>query len=472
MADGDSTVTALEWPSEPFEKGAEMDELGVSGLRQNRGVIMEEPLRQLQGQRGRKVFREMSLMDDVVSGALAAIKMLVRQVDWWEEPASNDNPDDIANAEFLGEVREDMSHTWEDFISDTLGMVIYGWSYHEIVYKRRSGSNPQPGLASRFDDDRIGIRKLHVRGQDTLERWDIDEDGGIKGMVQQVDGKRYYIPIEKALLFRVDSHKNNPEGQSMLRGAYRSWYFKKRHQEIEAIALERDGTGIAVAWVPPKILASGATPADRAIRTEVEKIVVNLRVDEQAGILMPLAYDANGKKVYDLELMASPGTRSIESDKVINRYDRGIAGSMLADFILLGHEQHGSHALSSDKTTLFATALGSILDSAQAVLNRHLVPRLFRLNGIDADDLPRWQHGDIESVALSELAGFVEAMARAGAPIFPDDELEDHLREMANLPKRATVSGDLDTAMMMDEGRLPPAPTDAQVETNEEEGLG
>jgi hypothetical protein len=291
-------------------------------------------------------------------------------------------------------------------------------------------------------------------------------------MVQLYEGKPYTVPIEKALLFRVGAHKNNPEGQSMLRGAYRSWYFKKRHQEIEAIALERDGTGVAVAWVPPKILAAG-NAADRQIKDECESIVVNLRVDEQAGILMPLAYDDAGNKVYDLELLASPGTRQIESDKVINRYDRGIAGSMLADFILLGHETHGSFALSSDKTTLFATALGSVLDAIAAVLNRHLVPRLFRLNGVDADELPEWRHGDIEHVALSELAGFLEAMARAGAPLFPDDDLEDHLRELADLPKRSAESATEGLSVPEEEtgGGMPAALTDAELATVEEEGV-
>jgi hypothetical protein len=34
---------------------------------------------------------------------------------------------------------DDMSHTWDDMISEILTMLVYGWSWHEIVYKKRVG---------------------------------------------------------------------------------------------------------------------------------------------------------------------------------------------------------------------------------------------------------------------------------------------------------------------------------------------
>ena len=59
------------------------------------------------------------------------------------------------------------------------------------------------------------------------------------GMTQQPppDYGLLTIPISKAMLFRTESAKDNPEGRSILRNAYRSWYFKRRIQEIEACLL-------------------------------------------------------------------------------------------------------------------------------------------------------------------------------------------------------------------------------------------
>ena len=34
---------------------------------------------------------------------------------------------------------DDMQSTWTDTVSEILSFLTYGWSYHEIVYKRRSG---------------------------------------------------------------------------------------------------------------------------------------------------------------------------------------------------------------------------------------------------------------------------------------------------------------------------------------------
>ena len=36
---------------------------------------------------------------------------------------------------------------------------------------------------------------------------------------------------------------------------------------------------------------------------------------------------------------------------------------------------------------------------------------------------------------LEGLGGFVESLMRAGAPIFPDEELENHLRRAGGLPE-------------------------------------
>ena len=61
------------------------------------------------------------------------------------------------------------------------------------------------------------------------------------------------IPLEKALHFRTTSVKNNPEGRSILRTAYRSWYFKTRIQEIEGIGIERNLAGFPVLYAPPDL---------------------------------------------------------------------------------------------------------------------------------------------------------------------------------------------------------------------------
>lgn len=151
--------------------------------------------------------------------------------------------------------------------------------------------------------------------------------------------------------------------------------------------------------------------------------------------MLPLAYDENGNKAYEFELLSTQGRRSFDTGAIVTRYNQQKAMSLLADFILLGHENVGSFALSSDKTELFSVALESILDNIEDVLNRYAIPRLLKVNGIEAGaGMPQFRHGDIEKPDLANLIQYVQGLANSGAPIFPDILLENHMRGLADLP--------------------------------------
>lgn len=420
---------------EVISLAVDLIEIGRTGLQRMGGHVYEEFLPDLMGRRAVKVYKEMSENDPVVGAILFAIDMLMRQVIWNVEPFSQRQVD-LKAADFLKSCMEDMSSTWEDTISEILSMLPYGWSYHEIVYKRRLGDSRDPTKRSRFDDGRIGWRKLPIRAQESLFAWEFDEAGGVQAMVQQAapDYHMRTIPIEKALLFRTRAHKGNPEGRSILRSSYRPWYFKKHIEEIEGIGIERDLAGLPVAWVPPKLLSPNATPADRTLLEEIKRIIVNVRRDEQEGVIFPLIHDESGNKLYDFSLLSTGGQRQFDTDSIIGRYDQRIAMTSMADFILLGHENVGSFALSSSKTNLFAVALGAWLEAVAGVFNRHAVPRLFQLNDFDLEELPQLVPGDIEVPDLKELAEYIQSLSGAGMPLFPDEALENHLRQVAGLP--------------------------------------
>lgn len=373
--------------------------------------------------------------DPVVGSILFAIEMLIRKVDWRVKPATDD-PQDIAKAEFVESCMDDMSHTWDDMMAEIMSMLVFGWSFHEITYKRRLGQQDDPTKRSKHKDGLIGWRKISIRSQDTLYKWEFDDGGGIKAMIQQAppNFKLNRIPIEKSLLFRTTSRKNNPEGRSVLRNAYRPWYFKKNIEEIEGIGLERDLAGLPVAWIPPELLSDDASNEEKQVLNEIKTIVQNVRRDEQEGVVFPLAYDDEGNKMYDLELLSSGGQRQFDTDKIISRYDQRIAMTVLADFILLGHENVGSFALSENKSDLFSMSISAWLDSIAEVFNRHAIPRLFKVNGVDLENLPQLVYGDIEKVNLESLADYVNALSGAGMPIFPDEKLEQYLKDVADLP--------------------------------------
>lgn len=434
--------------------------VGGTGLKQTAGYIHEEFLRELAGQRGMRKFREMAENDYVCGAFLFAIETLIRGVEWTVQPA-DDTSEAEDGATFAEEVFADMRTSFDAMLSEICTMFTYGHAPMEITWKRRTSAPDEMGLPqSKFDDGKIGVRSIALRGQETIINWDIDdEDGTILGLHQQPWNRTsVYIPMAKLLLFRTSAVKNNPEGRSILRTAYRSWYFKNKIEEIEAIGVERDLAGLPVVRIPQQFMAPDATPDDKRIYEAYKQLVTRIRRDQQEGIVLPSTKDKEGEYLFTLELLSTGGSRSFDTNKVLTRYDRAVATAVLADFIFLGQQAVGSFALSSDKTALFAAAIQSFLNNSIAKnLNENLLPRLWHLNGLPVETMPKLVPADIEEASLTEVMAVIGGMAAAGAPMFPDRELENALRKRAGLPPAPEDGPDMPTP-------LPPAGADGQAD--------
>lgn len=411
-------------------------ELGQIGLKERKGVIAEEWLAQLRGDRGRKVLRQMADNDPIIGASLHALAQLCRGAEWTTRPPDDGSEDDD-DVIFAEGCRHDMSHSWESLIGEIMfGMPTYGWQLHEVMYKRCQGEVPdRPGESSRYSDGLIRWRKLPVRSQDTLVRWAFDDEGGLAGMVQRLDsGNEVTIPIDKAALFRTTTARGNPEGRTVLRAAYRPWWLKTRVEEQEAIGIERDLTGIPHFEVPAELLASGAAPEYVAAREAFEDIGKNLRRDEQSSVITPLAYDEHGNQRYKFSLLGSPGTHAIDTAPIITRHNQTMAMTLLADVILLGHEKVGTQALAVSKVDLLASSLDAWLDGIGEVFNRHLLPRLFSLNGKPTGAIPTYEHRSVKPDDVAAMVEQIAKLAQAGTPLFPDEGLEDWLAEQVGYP--------------------------------------
>ncbi len=387
-------------------------EIGTTGLNRFGGQVYEEFLTELQGQRGIKIYKEMSNNDAIVGAILFAIEMALREVPWFTEPEGS------KEAKFLQECMRDMSHTWRDFISEILSMLPFGYSWFEIVYKKRDGEK------SNFSDNRIGWRKFGYRAPETLVNWIFDDEGGIRAFVQSSapSYNQIVIPIEKSILFRTRKHKNNPEGRSVLRNAYRSWYFKTNLEALEGISLERSFAGLPVMHLPQGA-STGTGASDEAA---AKSIVRKIRIDEQMGVVLP-----NG---WDLKLEGSEGRGLDVFGKSISRYRQEIMLSVLATFIALGMEKVGSFALARESRDFFQIALQGWIDNISETLNEFAVPKLLKLNNFDPMSA-RIKSGTVGQVDLEVMSNYIMRLSQVGA-LNPDPPLETYLREVAGLPSR------------------------------------
>ena len=402
-------------------------------------LFFEEFLPELRGGKGVQAYTEMADNDATVGAILFAIEMLMRQCTFHVEPGG-DHPKDKEAADFVESCMDDMERTWADTLSEILSFLTYGWSYHEIVYKRRAGKTSSPVTNSKYRDGLIGWRKLPIRSQDTLYGWVYREGtDDLIGMIQAPppDYVHCMIPLEKALHFRTRSRKDNPEGRSILRTAYRAYYFKKRLEEIEGYGMERDLAGFPVLYAPPDFPIWEDDPEMMQTLARAEQIVSSIRRDAREGLVLP-----GGENGWKLELLASGSRRQFDTNAIIDRYDKRIATSVLADFVMLGQQQVGSFALADNKTKIFALAIGTYLDVICEVFNSQAIPRLIDVNGDHFQgitDYPKLVHGDIEDQDLQQFATFLKEMIGSGV-IVPDEALEEEVRRVGGLPQRRETS--------------------------------
>jgi len=413
--------------------GANFGMIGSSGLERYGGTIYEEFLSALRMPDCLKIYKEMGWNDATIGAVLFLFEELARRADWGIQKGG-DKPIDIEAADLVEECRNDMEQPFSNYITEALSKFTYGWSIHEIVYKIRRGYSRNPKYNSKYNDGKIGWRSIPGRSQDSWNNWIFnDNTGELKQFEQLVPstGEIIKIPMEKCLHFRTTANRGNPEGRSLLRIAYRAWFFKKYIEEIEAMGIERELAGLpklTVAegldiWEPNNAKAV-------ALRAEAEKIVANIRRDKNAGLVLPFGWE--------FDLVTTGGNRQINTNEVLNRYDQRIAGSMLADIIMLGADKVGSFALADVKKSLIAAALEAQVQEIADIFNKYAIPRLLEINGFrikDLTDFPKLVVGEIEAPDINNVADFLLKLQKLGLNVFPSEKLEKYLNSIAGFPQ-------------------------------------
>lgn len=403
-------------------------EIGGTGINVSGGRVFESRLRNLQGARRNIVLREMSETDSVVAGMLSAFTTLALTADRIINPGDEDTPADKEAADYVDGAIDDMSMGWKDTLGGIYTMLPFGHAPIEVVYKLRMGDGRDPTRRSKFDDGRIGWRKWALRPQDTIERWAIDDDGGIRGVYQRIGTTRseeVFIPIEKMLLFRTSAKKNNPEGQSILEAAYRDWFYKRHFQELEAIGVKRDLAGFPVMSFPDKEEIWSA--ANQAKRTEAEKLVASIDRDEYEGLVKPLSVV--------FELLKGAGARQFDLEKIFARLTLWMAFATFTEFMTVGHEGSGSLALKRESVRLFLMAQQAYLEQTADIINRFAIPPLISLNDIPVTSMPWMTFGPVDKPNAKEIVEVLKSMVDAGAEVWPNDPLTRFLFALMGLPE-------------------------------------
>jgi len=428
--------------------------LGVSGQNVRNGQIRsDEFIPELRGKAAIRKYREMRDNDSTIGAVMYAAEQVLRDVKLKVEPA-NDTPAAKTEAEFVESILDDMEHSLDDHIAEALSSLSYGFAWFEVVYKRRVGPTQRSYKKySKHTDGRMGVRKIVCRAPWTVSRFDVEPvSGDVLGIYQDVGygSGKHYIPTTKSLYYRTTVLNGDPSGRSILRNAYSSYVYLNNLQNIEAIAVERELAGIPIARIPSEYLSADASAAQSGFVGNLQQILRDVKFNEQGYIITPSdTYpDKDGSptniRLVDVELMSSSGTRNVDIDPIVRRYQHDIARSVLSEFLMLGGGNNGSYALSKSKTDLFLRALESYIQAIVDVLNKQLVERLWQLNGLNYDLMPCIKAGDVAPHDLREISGFLRNLNSADITVSDHPEVIQDLMAIAELNYDPTVTTETD----------------------------
>lgn len=386
----------------------------------------------LRDKQGLREYYKMKRLDGTVRGGLRLLKTPIQAGRWFIEPASTSTRD-VNIAKFVeNNLFNGLNVSWSALINDILLFCEYGYMPFEKVYDRNIKGE-------------IVLRKLAPRHPLDIREWDYDESGGPNGIVmeQRQTQDPIFIPIAKLANFALEPEAGDMTGISVLRSAYKHYYYKDTFYKIDAIQKERHGIGVPMIKLPP-----GFSAADKKVADELGR---NLRTNERAHVVLPPSWEF---------MFAELSGRPVDCLKSIDHHDKKIMSNILAPF------QDESN-VDPKSTDLFYKSTRYIGLTICDVFNRHIIPQLVDFNFILGPDR-KYPQLRVRRVGEQEDARTMSFSLRnlVGAGIIiPDDKLEDFARKEIDLPPRDADSA-RDWVIAPTQSGLQATPPGTQPNTN------
>jgi hypothetical protein len=400
LADGHNVQTS--------PASADVSEIGTSSASPFTSQFRKEYNRDLRGIEGLRHYDQMRRSDGTVRSTLRLVKTPVLAARWFIEPYLKEGKEeprkvDKTAADFVySALFEEMSISWSQVLIEALLMADFGYYMFEKVWENRV-------VDGKF---RTVLKKLAPRHPMDVKDWKFDANGGPAGVWMYGDTglpqDDYFIPISKLLIFTFDRECGNIEGISVLRSAYKHWYYKEQLYKIDAIQKERHGIGVPIIKLPV-----GFSKKDMAVAQQLGR---NLRTNERAHVVLPPLWDI---------VFAKLEGHVVDAIKSIDHHNREIEKNILGSFIEGGAKD--------EDQVMFLKATRFIADIVCEVFNLYVIPQLIDFN------FSRAKYPKLHARRIGEQADWrtisfaIRNLIGAGV-LVPDDRLERHIRSEMDLP--------------------------------------
>jgi len=414
------------------------EKVGAPGTAIYGGLIQRnEKNQKLSGTRRYVTFSDTLVNVAIVGAGVRYFLNLIARAEWTAQPV-DDSPKAKEMADLVTEVLDDMETPWRRVVRRAAMYKFYGFSIQEWTAKMR-------------EDGVIGFLDVEPRPQQTIDKWDRDENGRIVGVVQ-VDPQTYReIPIPRTKLVYVvdDTLDDSPEGLGLFRHLVPVTDRLRAYENLEGYGFETDLRGIPVGRAPKALLQklvneNKMTKAqmDDALQVMQDFVENHIRQPETGLLLDSLTYQTTDDKgtpsqvkQWDLELLKGSSTGMKEVGEAIRRLTHEAARILGVEGLLLGEGPSGSRALSEDKSHNFFLIVESCLAELKESFQKDLLGPMWKLNGFDPDLMPDLMPSAVKFHEISEITQALNDLASAGAPLAIDDPVVNEIRDLLGLPR-------------------------------------
>ncbi len=414
----------------------------------------------------------------IVGAGVRFFLNLIAAAEWRFVPA-DDGPEAQRFAELTEAALTGTRTPWHRIVRRTAMFRFYGFSLQEWTEKRGIGGPPsmfpdrsrfnqserqgrrsgsglvgvnarQMSTRGLLDANAVGFLDIQPRPQQTIEEWDVANDGYVRGVTQRSPQtqEEIYIPRSKMVYGVDDTLNDSPEGLGIFRQMVEVNRRLKRLEQLEGWGYENDLRGTPIGKAPINAM-NRAVEAGSLDASERDSAIASLRMFLQKHIRNPnLAFMMDSAPYFSVDDASTPSNQaqwdisllsSITNglDGVANAIDRlmrEIAVLIGIEGLLLGSGERGSQALSRDKTSNLLVVVDGVLLELREIMSRDLVDYLFLRNGWPMELRPALTTRAMRIRDPEVVARGLRDLAAAGAPVGPDDqEVVDEVTEMFGL---------------------------------------
>lgn len=401
-----------------FGSKVSVNEMGSSGTTISSGVISEEFLMDLQGQKAAVQYDRMRRRETQVAMILDAVKNPILGANWTVEV---DDENDAKQAEMKALVEWNFKHGLleglKQHLKEALTLLDFGFSVFEAVHATENV--PALGKLTTF------YKKFGFRKQITITKWNLEKQTGRIISVEQsvasdiAKDDTVEIPGEFLLVFTNKKEGDNYEGLSLLRPMYGAYSRKDLYLKLTAIGVEKYAIGVV----------KGKTPAGKVSTQEdalFEGVLQAYSENQISYLKLPAGWDADIIKTeFDPAKMVP----------ILNFENEEMARSVVASFLMLGQGGNGgAYSLGTDLSDFFLGGIQSYADIICEGHNRHSIPAICQMNYGPQPSYPRLKCTGINDKAGKELAEIILSLTNSRS-LTPDAKLEDFLRSQYKLPQ-------------------------------------